>query len=77
MYLRILTHYVSAPETIDPNSECKGEEIDLMVRLGLLKLVSRITGLTDGELPETMNLNFSRLRSVQSQVQKNIVIATR
>lgn len=63
-------------ETIDPNSECKGEEIDLMVRLGLLKLVSRITGLTDGELPETMNLNFSRLRSVQSQVQKNIVIAT-
>ncbi|KAL6491806.1 hypothetical protein OROGR_034059 [Orobanche gracilis] len=27
-------------------------------------------------LPETMNLNFSRLRSVQSQVQKIIVIAT-
>ncbi|KAH6811675.1 hypothetical protein C2S51_025437 [Perilla frutescens var. frutescens] len=68
-----ITNYI---ETIDPHLECKGEEIDLVVRLGLLKLVSRITGLAEGELPETMNLNFSRLRSVQSQVQKIIVIAT-
>ncbi|KAK6121369.1 hypothetical protein DH2020_044896 [Rehmannia glutinosa] len=64
-------------ETIDPHLECKGEEIDLLVRLGLLKLVSKIAGLTEGELPETMNLNLSRLRGVQSQVQKIIVIATR
>ncbi|KAL6501274.1 hypothetical protein OROHE_024921 [Orobanche hederae] len=63
-------------ETIDPHLECKGEEIDLLVRLGLLKLVSKIPGLMENELPETMNLNFSRLRSVQSQVQKIIVIAT-
>ncbi|KAL8540703.1 hypothetical protein ACS0TY_002076 [Phlomoides rotata] len=64
-------------ETIDPHLECKGEAIDLLVRLGLLKLVvNRITGLAESELPETMNLNFSRLRSVQSQVQKIIVIAT-
>ncbi|KAK6121171.1 hypothetical protein DH2020_045092 [Rehmannia glutinosa] len=63
-------------ETIDPHLECKGEEIDLLVRLGLLKLVSKIAGLTEGELPETMNLNLSRLRGVQSQVQKIIVIAT-
>ncbi|KAI3448328.1 hypothetical protein Pfo_004993 [Paulownia fortunei] len=67
------TNYI---ETIDPHLECKGEEIDLLVRLGLLKLVSKIAGLTEGELPETMNLNLSRLRSVQSQVQKIIVIAT-
>lgn len=64
-------------ETMDPRLECKGEVIDLLVRLGLLKLVSRITGLAESELPETMNLNFSRLRSAQSQVQKIIVIATR
>ncbi|KAL1557773.1 hypothetical protein AAHA92_08316 [Salvia divinorum] len=63
-------------ETIDPRLECKGEDIDLTVRLGLLKLVSRITGLAEGELPETMPLNFSRLRSVQSQIQKIIVMAT-
>lgn len=72
-----LTHPFFDPETIDPHLECKGEEIDLLVRLGLLKLVSRITGLAESELPETMNLNFSRLRSVQSQVQKIIVKATR
>ncbi|KAK4405041.1 hypothetical protein Sango_0510600 [Sesamum angolense] len=63
-------------ETIDPHLECKGEEIDLLVRLGLLKLVSKIAGLTQGELPETMNLNLFRLRGVQSQVQKIVVIAT-
>ncbi|KAG6414875.1 hypothetical protein SASPL_122249 [Salvia splendens] len=63
-------------ETIDPRLECKGEDIDLTVRLGLLKQVSRITGLAEGELPETMSLNFSRLRSVQSQIQKIIVMAT-
>ncbi|XP_041990911.1 uncharacterized protein LOC121741982 isoform X1 [Salvia splendens] len=63
-------------ETIDPHLECKGEDIDLTVRLGLLKLVSRITGLAEGELPETMSLNFSRLRSVQSQIQKIIVMST-
>ncbi|KAL6560701.1 hypothetical protein OROGR_004260 [Orobanche gracilis] len=67
------TNYI---ETIDPHLQCKGEEIDLLVRLGLLKLVSKIPGLTENELPETMNLNFSRLRTVQSQVQKIIVIAT-
>ncbi|KAI3445625.1 hypothetical protein Pfo_002290 [Paulownia fortunei] len=63
-------------ETIDPNIECKGEEIDLLVRLGLIKLVSNIAGLTEGELPETMNLNLLRLRSLQSRIQKIIVIAT-
>ncbi|CAA0818548.1 T-complex protein 11 [Striga hermonthica] len=63
-------------ETIDPHLECKGEEIDLLVRLGLLKLVSKIIGLTERELPETMTLNFTRLRSLQSRVQKIIVIAT-
>ncbi|KAL3843691.1 hypothetical protein ACJIZ3_001094 [Penstemon smallii] len=63
-------------ETIDPHLECEGEEIDLLVRLGLMKLVSRVVGLTEGDLPETMILNFSRLRGMQSRVQKIIVIAT-
>ncbi|KAL2342235.1 hypothetical protein Fmac_010175 [Flemingia macrophylla] len=56
--------------------ECKGEQVDLAVRLGLLKLVSGITGLTQDDLPETFYLNFSRLRSVQAQIQKIIVIST-
>uniref|UniRef100_A0A5B7BA90 T-complex protein 11 n=1 Tax=Davidia involucrata TaxID=16924 RepID=A0A5B7BA90_DAVIN len=55
--------------------ECKGEKIDLIVRLGLLKLASRVSGLTQDALPETLKLNLSRLRAVQSQVQKIIVIS--
>ncbi|XP_073270734.1 uncharacterized protein [Primulina huaijiensis] len=52
------------------------EEVGLLVRLGLLKLVRQIAGLTEGEVPETMILNLSRLRSIQSRVQKIIVMAT-
>ncbi|XP_073048481.1 uncharacterized protein [Primulina eburnea] len=40
------------------------EEVDLLVRLSLLKLVRQITGLIEGELPETVTLNLFRLRSV-------------
>jgi hypothetical protein len=57
--------------------ECKGEKVDFMVRLGLLKLVSGVEGLTQEALPETLMLNLSRLRSVQAQIQKIIVISTR
>lgn len=57
--------------------ECKGERVDKLVRLGLLKLVSGIGGLTPEALPETLELNISRLRAVQSQFQKIIVISTR
>ncbi|KAL5096311.1 hypothetical protein RYX36_000638 [Vicia faba] len=60
----------------DQQSECKGEPVDLVVRLGLLKLVSGISGLTQDDLPETLSLNFSRLRSLQAQIQKIIVIST-
>ncbi|GAV61186.1 Tcp11 domain-containing protein [Cephalotus follicularis] len=56
--------------------ECKGEKVDLLVRLGLLKLVSGVSGLTQEVLPETLVLNFSRLRAVQGQIQKIIVIST-
>lgn len=51
--------------------------MDLLVRLGLVKLVSGVSGLTREELPETLKLNILRLRAVQAQVQKIIVIATR
>ncbi|MQL83415.1 hypothetical protein Taro_015884 [Colocasia esculenta] len=57
-------------------SECKGDKVDILVRLGLLKLVSRIEGLTQEALPETLKLNFLRLRNVQGQLQKIIVICT-
>ncbi|POO04205.1 T-complex [Trema orientale] len=55
--------------------ECKGEKVDLLVRLGLLKLVSGVSGLTREALPETFILNLSRLRAVQAQIQKIIVTA--
>ncbi|XP_043712737.1 uncharacterized protein LOC122661420 [Telopea speciosissima] len=56
--------------------ECKGERLDLLVRLGLLKLASGIEGLKLETLPETLKLNLSRLRAVQAQLQKIIVIST-
>lgn len=61
----------------DQQPECKGGKVDLLVRLGLLKLVSGVEGLTQEALPETLMLNLSRLRSVQAQIQKIIVISTR
>nr|GMD74111.1 uncharacterized protein LOC109175489 [Ipomoea batatas] len=54
--------------------ECKGDKVDLLVRLGLLKLVTEIVGLTAEKLPETLKLNFYRLRAAQSEVHKIIVI---
>ncbi|KAI3788928.1 hypothetical protein L2E82_01710 [Cichorium intybus] len=57
-------------------SECTGEKRDLLVRLGLLKLVNDVYGVTQEELPETLKLNFLRLRVVQAQLQKIIVTAT-
>lgn len=49
----------------------------MFLRLGLLKLVREIDGLVQEFLPETLRLNVSRLRAVQSQLQKIIVISTR
>ncbi|KAI4318505.1 hypothetical protein MLD38_032201 [Melastoma candidum] len=57
-------------------SECKGERVDLTARIGLLKLVCRVSALTQDTLPETFVLNLHRLRSIQAQMQKIIVIAT-
>lgn len=66
--------------TMSPNdnqyTECKGEKGDLLVRLGLLKLVNNVNGVMKEELPETLKLNFLRLRSVQTKLQKITVIAT-
>lgn len=66
----------STPGTVVECTECKGEKVDLLVRLGLLKLAFEITGLTEGGLPETLKLNIFRLRAVQARIQKIIVIAT-
>ncbi|CAA7059417.1 unnamed protein product [Microthlaspi erraticum] len=57
-------------------SECKGERVDLTVRLGLLKLVSQVSGLTPQVVPETFELNLSRLRGIQAEIQKIIVVST-
>ncbi|ONK57648.1 uncharacterized protein A4U43_C09F2650 [Asparagus officinalis] len=56
--------------------ECKGEKLDLMLRLGLLRLASGIEGLTVETVPETLEMNVRRLRSVQSQLQQIIVTST-
>ncbi|KAJ4964387.1 hypothetical protein NE237_024326 [Protea cynaroides] len=56
--------------------ECKGDRLDLLVRLGLLKLASGIEGLKLETLPETLKLNLARLRAVQAQLQKIIVLST-
>lgn len=58
-------------------AECRGERVDLLVRLGLLKLVSEIAGPALDSIPETLKLNLSRLRAVQALLQKIIVISTR
>lgn len=67
----------SSASTITGNEqpECKGEKVDLLIRLGLVKLVHEIGELTEETLPETLKLNLFRLRAVQSQVQKIIVIS--
>ncbi|KAE8726441.1 hypothetical protein F3Y22_tig00006888pilonHSYRG00016 [Hibiscus syriacus] len=56
--------------------ECKGQTVDIVVRLGLLKLVSGVSGLTPDSVPETFMLNLARLRGVQAEIQKIIVIST-
>ncbi|URE23942.1 T-complex protein 11 [Musa troglodytarum] len=61
---------------VDELPECNGEMVDKLVRLGLLKLASAIEGLTSETVPETLKLNVLRLRTVQSQFQQIIVIAT-
>ncbi|KAK6916898.1 T-complex 11 [Dillenia turbinata] len=59
--------------TGEPQPECNGEMVDLLLRLGLLKLVSGVSGLTKEVLPETLELN---LQTVQAEIQKIIVIST-
>ncbi|XP_073265037.1 uncharacterized protein [Populus alba] len=70
------TSVPSETDNQQPEPECTGERIDLLVRLGLLKIVSGVSGLTKETLPETFMLNLSRLRSVQAEIQKMIVIST-
>ncbi|GAB4844762.1 hypothetical protein Ancab_038151 [Ancistrocladus abbreviatus] len=69
-------HAAASSATGNEQPDCKGGRIDLLVRLGLLKLVTEIEGLTTETLPETLKLNFTRLRAVQSQLHKIIVILT-
>ncbi|XP_010460065.1 PREDICTED: uncharacterized protein LOC104741004 isoform X2 [Camelina sativa] len=66
----------TATDTAGQLSECKGERVDLAVRLGLLKLVSQISGLTPEVTPETFQLNLSRMRDTQAEIQKIIVVTT-
>ncbi|KAL5215428.1 hypothetical protein ABZP36_006829 [Zizania latifolia] len=56
--------------------ECKGEKLDKLIRVGLLQLISGMAGLHLQSTPESFQLNLLRLRAVQGQFQKVIVIAT-
>lgn len=69
-------HSVEPTSAGSEQPECRGEKTDMFLRLGLLKLVREIDGLVQESLPETLKLNVSRLRAVQSQLQKIIVIST-
>lgn len=78
IWLLLFSHYiVFFLRSGNQQPECKGEKVDLLVRLGLLKLVCGVSGLTQEVLPETFMLNLSRLRAVQAQLQKIIVTAVR
>ncbi|XP_010477572.1 PREDICTED: uncharacterized protein LOC104756649 isoform X2 [Camelina sativa] len=66
----------TATDTAGQVSECKGERVDLAARLGLLKLVTQVSGLTPEVTPETFQLNLSRLRDIQGEIQKIIVVTT-
>lgn len=66
----------TSTEAVDECQEYTGDKVDLLVRLGLLKFVNAVSGLTQEGLPETMQLNFFKLRAVQAKIQKIIVIAT-
>lgn len=57
--------------------ECTGQRLDQLIRIGLLQLISGIEGVQMQSVTETFKLNWLRLRSVQSQFQQVIVIATR
>ncbi|CAN6458474.1 unnamed protein product [Victoria cruziana] len=56
--------------------ECTGERVDVSIRLGLIQLVSSFEGINEDTLPETLKLNYARLRTNQSKLQKIIVICT-
>ncbi|TKW04505.2 hypothetical protein SEVIR_7G113300v4 [Setaria viridis] len=56
--------------------ECKGEKLDKLIRIGLLQLITSMEGLQMQSTPESLQINLLRLRSVQSQFQKVIAIAT-
>jgi hypothetical protein len=57
--------------------ECKGDELDKLIRIGLLQLVSGVEGLQMQSTPESFQINLMRLRAVQSQFQQVIVTAKR
>ncbi|GAB2245225.1 hypothetical protein Droror1_Dr00000718 [Drosera rotundifolia] len=73
---RITMHSPASVEPSKEELECKGERTDFLLRLGLLKSASQIEGLKSETLPETLRLNLYRLRDVQCQVQRIIVIST-
>ncbi|XP_058097727.1 uncharacterized protein LOC131242839 isoform X3 [Magnolia sinica] len=72
----LMVSHSQTSATGDQLPECNGGRVDMLVRLGLLRLVCGVEGMTQEALPETLKLNFSRLRAVQSQLQKIIVIST-
>ncbi|XP_068654343.1 uncharacterized protein [Aristolochia californica] len=76
MNLQVPLELTSTGNTGNQQPECNGETVDLLVRISLLKLVNKIEGLMHEILPETLKLNCLRLRTVQGQLQKIIVLIT-
>ncbi|XP_051216913.1 uncharacterized protein [Lolium perenne] len=69
-------HVVPVAEECTELPACTGEELEKLIRIGLLRLISSMEGMQRKSVPETFKLNWLRLRAVQSQFQQVIVIAT-
>ncbi|KAJ8747311.1 hypothetical protein K2173_012959 [Erythroxylum novogranatense] len=69
------TYSVPKIRSSTSNAESPKEPMGLLVRQGLLKLINKVEGLTLEDLPETLKLNVFRLRTIQLQIHKIIVIS--
>jgi hypothetical protein len=66
----------SSPVLANEQRALDWRSVRTLVPLGVLKLVSGVTPVTEESVPETMVLNAQRLRSAQNEYQRILVLAT-
>ena len=75
----MVTKTVASPvESVSPNEYqvLEWRSIRTLVSLGMLRLVSGVTPVTEESIPESAVLNTQRLRSAQDEYQRILVLAT-